>query len=271
MASYRRALITGATSGIGAAFARELPDETNLLLTGRNRERLEQMQASLGRPGRKVACIEADVARIEDRNQLVSAAQSFGIDLLINNAGLGAYGPVLENDAEIELAAAEVNVVATADLCRRLLPGMIARANESGRSAGLINVSSTLAFQPTPFLATYAASKQFIWMYTQALAAELKCEPVDVLALCPGPTRTAFGERAGFGLGSFPGAVEPEVVARQAMHALGRGPIHVVGPISRAALRPGLTAQHIVTQALGVAMRTFGRRVQTRRSAQPGT
>jgi short-subunit dehydrogenase len=140
---------------------------------------------------------------------------------------------VLENNAEVERTAAEVNVVATADLTRRLLPGMISRAREAEGRAGLINVSSTLAFQPLPFLATYAASKMFIWMYTQALAAELRSEPIDVLTLCPGPTRTAFGRRAGFSLGSFPGAFSPETVARQGLDALGRRSVHVVGPVSR--------------------------------------
>jgi short-subunit dehydrogenase len=167
---------------------------------------------------------------------------------------------VLENDADFERTAAEVNVVATADLTRHLLPGMIHRVKESGRRAGLLNVSSTLAFQPMPFLATYAASKMFIWMYTQALAAELRSEPIDVLTLCPGPTRTAFGRRAGFSLGSLPGAFSPEVVARQGLDALGRRSIHVMGPISRSLLAPGLTAQHVMTQALGVAMKVLGRR-----------
>ena len=199
--SYRRALVTGATSGIGAAFARALPAHTALLLTGRNRDRLTEMRAALKHPGREVDCVEADLARVEDRDRLISRASEFGIDLLINNAGLGPYGPVLENDAVFERTAAEVNVVATADLTRHLLPDMIRRAKETGGRAGLLNVSSTLAFQPMPFLATYAASKMFIWMYTQALAAELRSEPIDVLTLCPGPTRTAFGRRAGFSLG----------------------------------------------------------------------
>ena len=259
--SYRRALVTGATSGIGAAFARELPDQTALLLTGRNRDRLDEMCTVLGQPGREVDCIQADLASIEDRDQLIARAEEFGIDLLINNAGLGAYGPVLENDADLERAVAEVNVVATADLTRHLLPGMIRRAKESGRRAGLINLSSTLAFQPLPFLATYAASKMFVLMYTQALAAELRSEPIDILTLCPGPTRTAFGRRAGFSLGSLPGAFSPETVAQQGLDALGRRSVHVMGRISRSVLAPGLTAQHVVTQALGIAMKVLGRRV----------
>jgi short-subunit dehydrogenase len=100
----------------------------------------------------------------------------------------------------------------------------------------------------------------FIFMYTQALAAELRSEPIDVLTLSPGPTRTAFGQRAGFSLGSRPGAFSPEAVARQGLDALGRRPVHVMGPISRSLLAPGLTAQHCVTQALGVAMKVLGRR-----------
>jgi hypothetical protein len=110
-----------------------------------------------------------------------------------------------------------------------------------------------------PYLATHAASKMFIWMLTQALAAELRSEPIDVLTLCPGPTRTAFGRRARFSLGSLPGAFPPEVVARQGLQALGRRPVHVMGPLSRSFLTPGLAAQHAVTQALGVAMKMLGR------------
>ena len=129
--NYRRCLVTGATSGIGA-FARELPAATALLLTGRNGERLAEMRAELERPDREVDCVQADLARPEGRDKLVARAEEFGIDLLINNAGLGPYGPVLENDADFERTAAEVNVVATADLTRRLLPAMISRASETG-------------------------------------------------------------------------------------------------------------------------------------------
>jgi short-subunit dehydrogenase len=130
--SYHRALVTGATSGIGAAFARELPAAAALLLTGRNGERLAKMRAELERPDRKVDCVQADLARREDRDKLIALAEEFCIDLLINNAGLGPYGPVVENAADFERTAAEVNVVATADLTRRLLPGMISRARETG-------------------------------------------------------------------------------------------------------------------------------------------
>lgn len=259
MTIYARALISGATSGIGAAFAAELPAPTSLLLTGRNRRRLEEMRQRLGRPERQVAIIEADLSDAADRERLAARAEEFAIDLLINNAGAAAFGPVLENDPAAERTTAEVNAVAVAELTCRLLPGMIERARDSHRRAGLINVSSTLAFQPTPFLATYAASKAFVLMYTQALAAELRREPVDVLTLCPGATRTAFGRRAGFAPGNLPGAEDPAVVARQALRALGRRPVRIMGPVACSLLGPGLTAQYLVTRTLGAVMRTVGR------------
>jgi uncharacterized protein len=255
---YARALITGATSGIGAAFARELPARTSLLLTGRNRRRLDEMRESLSGAEREVAVVEADLSDPADRERLAARAEALAIDLLINNAGVGAFGPVLENGAAAERTTAEVNTVAVVDLTTRLLPGMLQRATRH-RRAGMINVSSTLAFQPTPFLATYAASKAFVLSYTQALAAELRHEPIDVLTLCPGATRTAFGRRAGFGPGNLPGADDPAVVARQALRALGRRSIHVMGPVARSLLRPGLTAQHVATQSLGIVMRAVGR------------
>ena len=140
------------------------------------------------------------------------------------------------------------------ELARAFLPGML-----RGRGGAIVNVCSMASFQPVPYLATYAASKAFVLAYTQALAAELRHEPIDVLTLCPGATRTAFGRRAGFGPGNLPGADDPAVVARQALRALGRRSIHVMGPITRSLLRPGLTAQYLASQGLGMLMRTAGR------------
>ena len=259
MTIYARALITGATSGIGAAFAAQLPAPTSLLLTGRDRWRLEEMRERLDRPGREVAILEADLSSAADRERLAARAEQFAIDLLINNAGSAAFGPVLENEPAAESTTAEVNTVAVVDLTCRLLPSMIDRARDSRRRAGLINVSSTLAFQPTPFLATYAASKAFVLIYTQALAAELRREPIDVLTLCPGPTRTAFGRRAGFSLGNLPGSDEPAVVARQALSALGRRNVRIMGPVARSLLGPGLAAQSLATHTMGALMRVVGR------------
>jgi uncharacterized protein len=266
MLKQERAVITGATSGIGRAFAEVMPRYVSLMLTGRDRDKLDEVKRSVERPEREVVTVAADLAEPGGRDAVVSEADVFGADLLINNAGIGAFGRALEHPADQERAVVLVNVVATADLTRRMLPGMIARADLSGRRAGLINLSSTLAFQPLPFLASYAASKMFVLMYTEALAAELQGEPIDVLTLCPGATRTGFGTRAGFSMASLPGAVEPHTVAREGLKALGRKSIHVVGPITRSVLGPGLFAQHLATRGLGLAIRaaTRGARMLSR-------
>ncbi len=225
---FRSALITGASSGIGAAFARLLPAETALLLTGRDRAALQQLRDGLAEPDR-VVIVVADLAVAADRERLIAAAESRGIDLLINNAGLGAFGPVLENDARREAEMAEVNVVAPVVLTRALLPGMLSRAQAGGRRGGVIVVSSVVGFGPVPRFATYAATKAFDLHYAEALATELADSPIDVLALCPGATRTAFGQRAGTPKGPTALSHSADRVAREGLAALGRGPVHVVG------------------------------------------
>ena len=150
-------------------------------------------------PGENAPGRESKLTLTQDdgRENVNARADAFGVDLLVNDAGVGRYGPVLENDAVAERAAVQVNVVATADLTRRLLSGMIDRAGATKRCAGVIKVATTLAFLPLPFLASYTASKMFVLMYTEALAAEGRHEPVDLITLCPGPPRTAFGRRPG--------------------------------------------------------------------------
>ena len=118
---------------------------------------------------------------------------------------------------------------------RALLPGMLERARAGGRRAGLIVVASTAAFFPLPRLATYTATKAFDLSFAESLAAELAREPVDVLALCPGATRTGFFDRAGMAGAGTAGMAGPEQVAREGLAALGRRPVHVVGNTNRLA------------------------------------
>jgi short-subunit dehydrogenase len=262
---YRFALVTGATSGIGAAFARTLPDGVNLLLTGRNAEALTAAARNLAREGRTVETVAADLTTEEGRAQVIARAEELEIDLLINNAGLGNFGPLLEQPPESEHKVVELNVVAVADLTRALLPGMLARGHRDGSRAGLIIVSSTTAFLPVPYMTTYAATKAFALYYAEGIAEEMRGEPVDVLALMPGPTRSSFGERAGFGAGNLPGALDPEAVADMALKALGRRTVLVTGRGPDNLPLEALLAPHrLLTGGLGQVMRLVSARFSDR-------
>ena len=249
----RSALVTGATSGIGTAFARTLPASTSVILVGRDEARLQAMADELHGAGREVDTVAADLATEEGRKRTIEAAESGEIDCLINNAGMGSFGRFLDNDAGREMTTLEVNVVALTALCRALMPGMIERAQAGGSRAALLNVASTAAFVPVPQLAVYAASKAFVLSFTEALAAELGRAPIDVLAVCPGATRTAFAGRAGFA-GSLPGAQDPAVVAKRALAAVGRRATAFSDLPSELALAPlaRLRAQTAALLGLGV-------------------
>lgn len=255
MRNYRRALITGATSGIGSAFARRLPATTDLMLTGRDLARLNEEAQRAARPGRRVEVLAADLTLQQDRDRLVARAEEFDVDLLINNAGAGRLGRFLDSPADTEQQTVLLNVVAVVDLTRRLLPGMLARAQETHRRAGLIVVASTAAFAAVPMFATYAASKAFDLQFTEALAEELRDEPIDVVALCPGATRTNFGARAGWRSSGLPGAADPGDVAADALDSLGRETVCVPGRLREVALTPVVMPRRLLTGALGLAMR----------------
>lgn len=233
--TYRSALITGASSGIGAAFARALPRATALLLTGRDRDRLNLLAQELGLNGRPVRTVIADLATAEGRRAVIGAAEIARIDLLVNNAGLGRLGRVIDNPEEREAEMVQVNIAAPVELTRGLLPGMLRWAGEAGGRCGIINVASAAAFAPLPTFATYAASKTFLLNYTEALAEEMASEPVDILALCPGATETRFFERAGASFGAqgrpaMSSMHDAARVAAEALRHLGHARVHVVGP-----------------------------------------
>jgi len=258
--TYRCALVTGATSGIGAAFAHILPAETALVLTGRDEAALAAAAARASRRGQPVETVPADLTVAAERDAVVARAKAAGIDLLINNAGMGTLGPVLERPAEEQAATIDLNVVAMAGLTRALLPGMIARARADGTRAGLVVLSSALAAAPLPYFATYAASKAFALWYAEALAEEVRRDPVDVLALCPGPTRSAFGARAGFAAGGLPGALDAETVARRALDALGKRTVLVTGRVTPAVMEPFVASHRLLSRGLGGVMGPLSRR-----------
>lgn len=259
--AYGFALITGATSGIGEAFARELPRKTSLLLTGRDDARLATLAEELADPGRPVETLAADLAGDAGRQALIARAAELPIDLLINNAGLGYFGPLVERAPERESEVIQVNCVAPVLLTRALLPGMLARAAKSGRRAGVIVVASTAAFYPLPGLATYTAAKAFDLSFAESLAGELHGLPVDVLALCPGPTRTNFFDRSGLPSLKPTSMASPRQVAREGLAALGRRTVHVVGGINRlAAAASRLAPRPLLRAGARSTMRRWGKR-----------
>jgi len=226
--AYDCALITGATGGIGAAFAEELPPETSLLLTGRRADRLFAAQCRLGQHGRRVDILAADLASNAGRRQVIEQALATAVDLVVCNAGLGHHGAFAGAHYESVEEQVAVNVLAHLQILHALLPRMCSQAEHAGRRAGVIIVSSTASFQPGPMMATYAAAKAFLLHFGESLAAELRDEPVDVVSICPSFTRTEFFARASLDPPP-PYASSPEVVAREALAALGDHAVHICG------------------------------------------
>jgi uncharacterized protein len=183
------AVVTGASSGIGAAFARALDRRGYaILLVARRRERLEELHKTLQRAEVLVADLgdEAEVARV------AAHALALGdVELLVNNAGYGTNGEFLALDGAREVGMVKLNALTPLELTQRLLPAMVAR-----KSGGVINVSSIGAFQPVPYMATYGATKAFLLSWSEALAYELRDSGVHVTCVCPGPTATEFFEVA---------------------------------------------------------------------------
>jgi short-subunit dehydrogenase len=187
------ALVTGASAGLGVEFARQLSKRGHrLVLAARREERLDELASELGN-ARPVA---VDLSKSNAAAKLIADLDANGetIDLLVNNAGFGLIGRFAELDAKRQRQMIELNVGTLTDLCRAVAPGMIAR-----KSGAILNVASTAAFQPGPKMAVYFATKAFVLSLTEALHEELKPHGIKVSCLCPGPTRTEFGDVAGFG------------------------------------------------------------------------
>jgi short-subunit dehydrogenase len=187
------ALITGASAGLGVEFARQLSKRGHrLVLAARRKERLDELAKELG----NARAIAIDLSKSNAAEKLLADVEANGetVDLLVNNAGFGLIGRFAELDAKRERQMIDLNVGTLADLCRGVAPGMIER-----KSGGILNVASTAAFQPGPKMAVYFATKAFVLSLSEALHEELRPHGVRVTCLCPGPTRTEFGEVAGFG------------------------------------------------------------------------
>jgi short-subunit dehydrogenase len=192
----RAALVTGASSGIGEKLARRFAGGGfDLILVARREDRLRALGDELARAhGVDAEALGADLAEPGAARRVVSRLTETGreVDALVNNAGFGARGPFAEVPERTDLDVVRVNVEALVHLTKLLLPGMLSR-----RRGWVLNVASTAAFVPGPFMATYYASKAFVLSFSEALAAEVEGSGVAVTALCPGLVETEFADVAG--------------------------------------------------------------------------
>jgi len=222
------ALVTGASSGIGAEFARQLAARgMHLVLTARREELLKQLAAELHQThGTKTHLIIADLAVPGEPERVLKEVEQRGLtlELLVNNAGFGIVAEIEQTDVARMLDLIRVNVSALAELTLRVLPGMLQRGH-----GGIINVSSVAAFQPVGYMGAYAASKAFVLHFSEALWAEARERGVTVTSLCPGTTRTDF-----FNVSGVPGwlerhsSQEVRTVVRTALKALDKRQSYVV-------------------------------------------
>ncbi|HEV2863363.1 MAG TPA: SDR family oxidoreductase [Pyrinomonadaceae bacterium] len=191
-----RALVTGASGGIGEELARLFAaDGHDLVLVARSEDKLRGLADELsGKHGVGVRVLPSDLSRPEAPREIFRqlSDESVVVDALVNNAGFGTYGLFAETDAQKELDLLQVNVVALTHLTKLFLPGMIAR----GRGY-VMQVASTAGFQPGPLMAVYYASKAYVLSLSEALANECEGTGVRISALCPGPTETGFVAAAG--------------------------------------------------------------------------
>ena len=223
------ALITGASAGIGEEFARQLSERGNdVVLVARDRARLETLAKEIEAGGHGRA--EVLAADLTDAAELATVeARARTVDVLVNNAGFGTFGPLHTLDVDAETREINLNVIALVRLTHAAAQGMA----ERGRG-GILNVSSLAGFQPAPSNATYSATKAFVTSFTQAVHEELKGAGVSVTVLCPGFTHTEFQERASAPATGVPGFMwqnAPEV-AKAGLDGLAK---------NRAIVMPGAT------------------------------
>jgi short-subunit dehydrogenase len=187
----RTALVTGASSGIGAAIARRLAERGHALtLVARRSGRLAALAEEL-RPlhGRAIDVVVADLADAGERDRMARTVDEHGraVTVLVNSAGHGLYADAVDNGVEREVGQVRLDVEAVVDLMGRYLPGMVRRG-----SGAVINLASTAGFQPLPHNAGYSAAKAFVLTYSEAVAMEVRRHGVTVVAVCPGPVPTEF-------------------------------------------------------------------------------
>lgn len=249
------ALVTGASSGIGSDIARSLARRGHgVTLVARRKDRLETLAAELREAyGVRVETLARDVSDPAARERLASDVEALGlnVEILVNNAGFGTGGRFHELDLEREVEMIRVNCEAVVALCGAFVPGMVQR----GRGA-VLNVASTIGFQPVPGEATYGATKAFAVSFAEALRSDLVGTGVTVTALCPGPVKTEFMDGPGIeeGASKLPGPMwlDPADVAERGVRGLERGKRVVIpGVMNRAGVFAGRHTHRGLLMAVG--------------------
>jgi short-subunit dehydrogenase len=258
---FTTALVTGASSGIGEAIAREIASRGyGVILVARREERLRKIAAELSeRHGIRAEVLAADLGDENARHGVVESIAGLGLEVgvLVNNAGFGDGKPFAEADRAKLIEIVRLNCEALVDLQRRYLPAMVERG-----TGAVLNVASTAAFQPLPSNATYAATKAFVLHLSEAVHAETKDRGVTVSALCPGPVRTEFTQAAEIESAEeqLPGVfwTSADAVAKDAVDGLEKGKrVIIPGLINRAG---AITGQHAPRALLlPTAKRLWGR------------
>ena len=251
------ALITGASSGIGEVFARKLAARgRNVLLVARSEEKLITLCNELGRSNSiRAQYVALDLSKPESAALLFDEAKTRGlsVDMLINNAGFGSMGEFNNLDLAHELNMIDLNIKSLVELTHRFLQPMLVR-----KQGAIINVASTAAFQPVPFMATYAATKAFVLSFSEALWEENRPYGIKVIALCPGVTDTNFFEAA---RGHKPPArisQTPEEVVDTALRGLAQGKSHIISGWSNFLMTQSerFVPRSLITRLAGRMMRS---------------
>jgi short-subunit dehydrogenase len=228
-ASKGRALVTGASRGIGYELARLFAGTGfDVVLVARSEDELrEHAEYFEDRFDVRADVVVADLSDPEAPEDIYETCQERGLEVtvLVNNAGFATQGPFVETDLETELDELQVNVTALTHLTKRFLPAMVDR-----RAGGVLNVASSAAFLPGPLMAVYYASKSYVLSFSEAIAEEVRGDRVSVTCLCPGPVDTGFQERAGVEDQTLVqlGTKDPRAVARAGYRGLLQGDVVVV-------------------------------------------
>jgi uncharacterized protein len=227
--AHGRALVTGASAGIGAALAEVFAEHGHdLILVARRRDKLEAHAAAIEkRFSVNTTCIVEDLADAQGPRRLFEAVSAQGLEVehLVNNAGVGLYGKFATTDLDAELKMIQLNVTSVMEITKRFLPGMLAR-----RRGRILNVASTAAFVPGPWMSIYYATKAFVLSFSGAIDYELRAGGITVTTLCPGPTESEFKVHAGSQRSRLFEAfvMDAATVARAGYHGMMKGKTVVV-------------------------------------------